>query len=261
MKEVNIGKNPYLIIGQIMHQRFWPKKNYFKYRSLYISFPISLIDSLKKGLFSLNKFNLFSFFNKDYGARKDQDLNLWIKEILQKNNVTNISKIILVTHPKICGYLFNPVSFWLCLDKNLKLKAVLCEVNNTCGQSHNYLCFNDDLSEIKPNIWLEANKEFYVSPFFKIEGKYKFRFEYLASGKLNFFINYFVDEKLQLSTFLKCKFVDFNSKNLLINFIKIPFATFKTIILIHYQALKLWFNKIKFYPCPKAKNNNLTIAK
>lgn len=257
MAKININQNPYLIQGEIMHQRFSPKKNYFKYKSTYISFPISQIRKLKKALFSLNRFNLFSL---DEAHQNHQTHQEFINEILTKFSLsTKISEIILIKHPKILGYVFNPVSFWLCLNKNNQPIAVLSEVNNTCGQKHNYLCFNSDLSPIKSNQWLEAQKEFYVSPFLKIEGKYQFRFEY-DKNKANFFINYLVDNKLKLSTYLKCSFKELNNKNLLISFCKIPFATIKTIILIHYQAAKLYFKSIKFYPYPKSHKTATTLG-
>ena len=94
----------------------------------------------------------------------------------------------------------------------------------------------------------------------KIEGKYKFRFEY-KKDSMSFYINYLVKDKLQLSTLLKCNFQEFNSKNLLVSFLKMPFFTFKTIILIHYQAIKLYLKSIKYYKCPEALKKNITISK
>ena len=264
--------NPLIAKGQIMHQRFFPKKNYFKYKSTYICFPISQIKKLKKTLFSFNKFNLFGFYNKDYGDKNSENIENWIRKILQENKLTTnlktkdilhkdlIAEIILVTHPRGLGYVFNPISFWLCFDKKNQLIAVLCEVNNTCGQKHSYLCFKDNLQPINSDDWLSAKKEFYVSPFMEIAGKYKFRFE-ISNMKMAFFINYFDDEKLKLSTYLKCDFLEFNNKNLLISFLKMPFFTLKTTFLIHYQALKLYFKKIKHYKCAKPLAKNLTISK
>lgn len=249
---------PFLIKGEIMHHRFFPKKNSFKYDSIYISFPISCINQLKNKLFSFNKFNLFSFYNKDYNQNNSKYLTNWLQDILQKNQINNIRNIILFTHPRILGYVFNPVSFWLCLDNNNDLIAVLSEVSNRNKQKHNYLCVKENIEPINSNEWLEAKKEFYVSPFMEIEGKYKFKFE-RKENKMNFYINYLVDGKLKLSTYLKCNFIEFNARNLIINFCKIPFATFKTTILIHYQALKLFSKKIKFYKCPK-QIKNITIS-
>ena len=253
-------KQPLLIKGDIMHYRFFPKKNHFDYKSTYISFPISKLKELRKPLFSLSKFNLYGFYQSDYGTKDSANIEQWIKQILHSNNIDNINHIVLVTHPRVLGYVFNPVSFWLCFDEQKRLIAVLSEVNNTCGQKHCYLCFKEDLSEIKADDWLEAKKEFYVSPFMEIEGKYKFRFQF-KDNQMQFFINYLVDDKLKLSTSLKCNFTEFNSSNLLLAFVKMPFFTLKTIILIHYQALKLWFKSIKHYRCPKPLNINLTIGK
>lgn len=257
-----IIKQPFLIEGDIMHHRFFEKTNKFNYKSTYISFPITEVSKLKNTLFSLEKFNLFSFYKSDHNNEKypNDNYNIWIKKILDENKINNIENIVLFSHPRVLGYIFNPVSFWLCFDKNNKLIAVLSEVSNTCGQKHNYLCYKNGLEPINSDEWLEAKKVFYVSPFMKIEGNYKFRFEY-KNEKMNFFINYLVDDKIKLATSLKCKFIKLNNKNLLKSFLKIPFATFKTTFLIHYQALKLVFKRIKFYKCPEKLENNLTINK
>ena len=254
-----LTNSPFIIDGDVMHNRFFPKKNYFNYKSQYIAFPISKIQQLKTSFFGINKFNLYGFYYTDYANVKKDNISNNINEILKKYNINNISEIILFTHPRILGYVFNPVSFWVCLDKKNNLIAVLNEVNNTCKQKHSYLCFKKDLSPIDSKEWLIAKKTFYVSPFMEIEGDYKFRYEF-KNDKMNFYINYLVDGKLKLSTSLKCSLKEFNTRNLLHNFLKTPFVTLRTIFLIHYQAMKLFFKNIKFYKCPKPLENNLTIS-
>jgi DUF1365 family protein len=250
---------PLLLQGEIMHRRFSPRKNSFKYKSVYISFPISQIDKLKKTLFSIGKFNLFSLAPKNFGDGKSSNLTDWITHLLLENNINDIQDIVLVTHPKVLGYAFNPVSFWLCFDEKKQLLCVLSEVTNTCGQKHNYLCFKNNSQPIHSTDWLQAQKAFYVSPFLQIEGEYKFRFEYNDKG-VNFFINYFVEDKLMLSTYLRCQFQEFTNTNLLVSFFKIPFFTLKTTLLIHYQALKLYSKSIKYTKCPPPLKNKLTIG-
>ena len=39
---------------------------------------------------------------------------------------------------RVLGYVFNPVTFWVCHDAAGAVRAVLAEVNNTFGGSHNY---------------------------------------------------------------------------------------------------------------------------
>ncbi len=255
-----ISSFPSIASGKIMHKRFFPKENSFNYQANYITFSLNHLYQLKKFFFSLNKLNLFSFYFNDYGNQTQESPKLWLENILAKHHINNIKDIILVTQPRVFGYIFNPVSFWLCFDQNQQLIAVLSEVNNTCKQKHNYLCFKSDLTPIKDNEWITANKEFYVSPFMKIEGQYKFKF-CLTEKHYNFFINYIVDNKLKLATYLKCELKPFTNKNIIYAVIKSPLTSFKTIFLIHYQAFKLFFKKIQFYKCPDKLKFNLTLSK
>ncbi|MBL6664565.1 MAG: DUF1365 domain-containing protein [Rickettsiales bacterium] len=256
-KKLFLIKRPFLIKGDIYHARHFPKQNSFNYKSIYFSVPLAKISNLKRRFFGVDRFNLLSFFNKDHGDKKSKNLRVWIDDILAKYDI-KADEIVLVSHPRFLGYVFNPVSFWLCFEGE-KLIAVLSEVNNTCGQRHNYLCFKDEKTEIRANEWIESKKEFYVSPFMEIEGNYKFRFELLENG-VNFFINYVVDGQLKLATSLKCHFSEFNNFNILKAVVRYPFFTFKTVFLIHYQALKLYLKKITFYKCPPKLKNNLTIS-
>ena len=57
------------------------------------------------------------------------------------------------------------------------------------------------------------------------------------------------------------KQVDFDDLNLILAFIKIPFMTLKVIILIHIQALKIVFKKIKYISKPEQKNSKITLTK
>ena len=248
-----------LLKGKVMHERFFPKKNKFSYSIYYISIPISKLDSpdLKRNL-NINRFGLLSFFTKDHGDRKS-DLQKWIRNILAKNNLDKTTKeIILICMPRILGYVFNPVSFWLCLDNQSNLKAVLCEVNNTFGETHSYLCVKKNKSIIKHNDILIAKKLFHVSPFLKREGFYKFRFTY-NKQKFGAWIDYYnAEKKLQLCTYLIGYFHPLTKRILNIIFFTYPLVTLKTIFLIHWQALKLFWKGVKYIKKPLQKKNKIT---
>ena len=104
-----------------------------------------------------------------------------------------------MTLPRMLGYVFNPVSFWFCRDRSGALRAVLCEVNNTFGESHCYLVHHDDRRPIEPDAWLEGRKVFHVSPFLPVEGGYRFRFR-LDDGRAHVDVNYHDAEGLMLAT-------------------------------------------------------------
>lgn len=235
-----------------MHSRTKPKRNNFIYENPYFAISLKKISQIKSFLFSFNRLNFFAIYSKNY-VNFDK-----INSILTEQNINNIDEIILVSQPKTLFYAFNPVSFFLCFSKSNKLTAVLCEVKNRSNQTHSYLIFNKNLSELTSDKWFEAKKEFYVSPFLKTEGNYKFRFV-INEQECSFYINYFVENELLLSTYLKCSYEDLNEKNLFLLFLKTPFATFKTTYLIHFQAVKLFLKGIKFYKAPKQSNKKLTI--
>ena len=257
-----IAERPMLLDGMVMHARSLPKANRFEYRNLYFYLPLSFDRKLKNKFFSFNTFNLFSFFDKDHDLLNEKaDCLTQIQKIFQENHIKNIANIVLISHPRICGYAFNPASFWLGFDDKQNLIAALVEVRNTFSQKHCYLLFNQNFTPIESNQWLESEKEFHVSPFFKAVGNYKFRFV-IKENQLDFYINYYLENQLQLATSLKCTYQKLSDKNLILSLIKMPFLMFKTIFLIHFQAFKLWvFKGTKYHSLPTKSDHNLTVTK
>ncbi len=242
--------------AKIFHARHFHKKNSFLYKVYYLLLDIDQLP-FKSRLLSFNKFNLFSFYNKDHCKNdKPDDLANWIRNILTKENIQT-SKIMLFAHPRVLGYVFNPVSFWFCLDEKEQLIAVLAEVNNTFGESHSYLIYNQDHSPIKADQEHFAKKEFHVSPFFKREGEYRFKFDY-KTQKVKVFIDYFSDNKLMLQTSLIACCKPLSDIELIKGFFIIPLLTFKVMALIHYQALKIILKGIKYIKKPTPLLNKIT---
>lgn len=242
----------------VMHKRLRPRINQFVYRIFYLCFDISKLDEIATKFLSIDHFNLFSIWRRNHGKRDGSSLETWIRQILsQKNLNQKVEKIYLMTHPRILGYAFNPVSFWFCLDSQKNLIAVLAEVNNTFGENHNYLICNSDHSPIEQNQWFNAEKEFHVSPFFKVEGSYKFRF--IFAEKIAVWIDYLGnDGEKNLLTSVICERRQLNDLAILKGFFAIPLMTFKVIILIHWQALKIIAKKIKYIPKPTPKAHQTT---
>ncbi len=250
-----------LVNASVMHKRLRPRINQFVYKAYYICFNIAKISELKSLFFSINKFNIFSINNRDYGAKDGSNIESWIRKILQEENIKADGEIFLFTHPRVFGYVFNPVTFWFCLNAKSQLIAVLAQVNNTFGEHHNYLIFEKNGDAINEQKFYEANKEFHVSPFMNLEGKYQFRFVF-KEQKIAVFINYYnnLGEEMLLTSVIG-KRLNLKAATLFKNFFSIPFLTFKVITLIHYQALKLVIKKIKYIAKPIKPINKITKSK
>ena len=141
-----MGVGPQLLFGHVMHGRLFPKRNRFRYGIYYLALPLSDITNLP---IAHNRYAPLSFYDLDHGPCDGSDLEQWATAILADYGLNDICKnITLVCMPRIFGYVFNPVSFWLCHDTKNQLRAVLCEVNNTFGERHTYVCARDDHAPI-----------------------------------------------------------------------------------------------------------------
>lgn len=255
---------PQIFFSKVMHKRLAPKVNQFTYGVYYIVSPLSKIDQLSDGWrFGVNQSAILSFHDKDHGDRSGRSLEIWIRNILDTHQINEADgEIILISMPRVFGYVFNPISLWLCLDKKQQIRAVLCEVNNTFGETHSYLCVKEDHSSITPNDWLRAEKLFHVSPFFEREGNYHFRFAYEGKN-LGIWIDYYdaANSEKKLLTSLVGTLKPYNRTNLRTAFWRCPLVTMKTISLIHWQALKIVLKGIKYVSKPKQNKKRLSITK
>ncbi len=243
----------------VTHKRLKPVVNQFVYRVFYLCFDIAKQKQIASKFLSLNRFNLFSFYDRDHGKRDGSSLEAWIREILRSKNLDQkIKKISLLSYPRVLNYVFSPVSFWFCFDEAETLIAVLCEVNNTFGENHNYLIFNFDHSPIQEDQWFEAKKEFHVSPFFHVRGVYKFRFIF-NQKIIAAWIDYVeAGAEKSLLTNVVCRKKNLTDLAIIKAFLVIPLMTFKVTFLIHWQAIKLFVKKNKYIPKPKKMAHNLT---
>ncbi|MFG6298793.1 DUF1365 domain-containing protein [Streptomyces rochei] len=78
-------------------------------------------------------------------------------------------RVVMLAHARVFGFVFNPLSVFWCHDPSGALVCVVAEVHNTYGQRHCYLLRTDEAGEA------EVDKEFYVSPYFAVEGRYRMR--------------------------------------------------------------------------------------
>lgn len=256
-----------LCIGEVRHHRLRPAANRFNYGVFFIRVPLrslgnASVSASQNGcrLFSRNRFNLMSFYDKDHGDGQ-QALLPWIDNLLKSENVTDATgEIWLQSFPRVLGYVFNPVSFWFCHREDGELRAIVCEVRNTFGEKHIYLL--DTGAAQKYGQELTAKKIFHVSPFCAIEGKYRFRFMQATRQ---------IGDAIRLQHVARIDYDDDTGPLLLTSIaggenslsnqlvawalLRYPLLTFGIVARIHLQALYLWIKRVPFFskPIPPAK--------
>jgi len=223
--------------GIVTHKRYKPVKHFLKYKTFSFFIDLDEIEKLDKNniIFSFNRFNIFSFYNRDHGNRDGKSLKNWVMDNLIKFKISeNINKIQLLCYPRIFGYVFNPLSIFYCYQDE-KLKVIFYEVKNTFNEQHTYIFKVND-----SNIVIQkCKKKFYVSPFMNMDTYYSFRL-LNPDEKLSVSIEQ-TDKKDTILTAVQTgERKDFNLKQLVVNFFKYPLMTIKIISAIHFEALLLW---------------------
>ncbi|MCL4799483.1 MAG: DUF1365 family protein [Burkholderiales bacterium] len=249
---------PRIYFGRVMHRRLRPVEHRFDYPVFHLLVPLSRVEQLENRLFGVNRPGLFSLRFRDYGEGDGRHPLEWARETLAREGLAAADgEIWLQTFPRVLGYVFNPVSFFFCHDREGELRAVLCEVNNTFGERHRYLLAHPDARPIRPNETLRARKRFHVSPFFRIEGGYRFRF--LPAGERSLArIDYHDEAGDLLHTSIAGAAAPFGTRSLLRAFAGYPWMTLGVMLRIHVHALRLWVKRVPFFHKPEPPAEALT---
>ena len=228
----------------VYHKRLRPKVREFRYRIFMFAIDLDEVDAIarKIPLFSRNRWNCYTFNDGDH-------LNLG-RETLKENIIAYAEaegasfpeggRIVLVTLPRVLGYIFNPVSFYFCHDSAGSPVWSVVEVGNTFREIKPYFVgsLNAD-----GRFHRRTPKHFYVSPFIDVNLEFDFRLA-TPGERLNIHIDDFDTSGLLLTSHLGGIRQPLTTGSLLWLTLKYPLITLKVILVIHWQALKIWLAKI-----------------
>ncbi len=236
----------------VMHNRIAPKKHRFTYTIFMFWLNIDSLDATakKSRLFSRNASGIFNFKDADHFKYPKADprnaftvrekLDLYLKEngVLEPPHT-----VYLLTHVRMFGHVFNPVSFYFCYDEQGACNYVVTEISNTFGEMKLFLVDRKSGEKFEQN----ATKYFYVSPFTDMDTEFEFRYQ-IPGEKLHIQINVKDREgnKFFIST-LTGQRKAVTDGRLLFYIFRFPFVTLKVIGGIHWEAFKLWLKKLPYH--------------
>jgi len=253
---------------RVMHHRFEPKVHHFDYRIFMLAVDLDDLEGLSRGipLLSVNGRNLYSFWEGDYLPTREplhnasgtsprpggaNGLRYRVVSFLGENGVKAPGmRVMLLTLPRVAGYLFNPVSFYFCTDGDGEPVAAIAEVTNTFREVKPFLLgpssFTRGINE--GAFCLRVPKHFYVSPFSDVDVAFDFTLCPPGEG-LSVRIDDYKGSERTLTSTLTGRRRPLSAARLAWFTLKYPLITLKVIALIHVQALLLrlrgvpWFAK------------------
>lgn len=240
-----------LYTGQTLHERFAPFRHGFRYRLLSILIDLDRLDEAGTAsrLFSVERFNLFSFFRRDHGPRDGSSLRDWARARLAETGVEAESlRIRLLCFPRVLGYVFNPLSVYFAEDRGTgELKGVIYQVHNTFGDAHAYA---GPAEETAGPVMQSTDKVFHVSPFFDLAGRYDFTLR-SPGERFSLVIRKMRESGPDLLATMAMKRRAFTSATLARAFAALPFSTLQAIFGIHFQALRLVLKGARYHSRPE----------
>jgi len=236
-----------LYVGRVMHRRLRPRRHQLSYGVYHLLIDIDELDSLSRRLrlFSVGRFNLFSFHPRDHGDGSGLMLREQIEGQLRTAGLPTGGAIRLLTLPRVLGHVFNPLSVWFCHAPDGGLQAIVYEVNNTFGERHSYVMPVADPGA--PVVVQHCQKAMHVSPFLGSDMGYHFRVEPPAA-RLRIGVDVHDADGAALHTGWEAGRRPLSDAALLRVFVTHPLLTLKVVAAIHWEALRLWLKGTPLHP-------------
>jgi DUF1365 family protein len=224
-----------------MHARRAPARHVFRYPVSYWLFDLDELPGLERRLplFSVNRPNVVSLRDGDHF-----DGALPLKQaVLELARDASIERVLMLTQPRVLGYVFNPVSFYWCYRGDGSLACVVAELSNTFGER---------LPEVLrgPALRYEQRKRLHVSPFFGLDQSYEYAFSQPGNEVWARIHVRDDDGARPLTAVLHGRRRELTNGSLAALLLRYPVQPLQVTALIHFEALRLWRKRVPFHHKP-----------
>ena len=167
--------------------------------------------------------------------------------LAREHGIDDVDRVLMLASARSgagrASYVFNPLSVHWCFRADGSLACLVAEVHNTYGQRHAYLLHPDDAGRA------EAAKEFYVSPFFEVAGRYLMRFS--APGpRLQITMALRQDGGTPFTARVRGTARPATPRTVLGATLRFPLMSLRVSALIRLQGGKLWLRRLPVVPRP-----------
>lgn len=214
-----------LVRGKVLHQRRTPFKHGLKFKNY-----MWLVD--------LNE-PQSKLLPKDHFGGEANSMLEAVRYFVESNSekVLPTDRILALASARTNRYVFNPLSVYWCLDPDGKYRWAILEIHNTYGDRHAHLIKPDSKGHVT------LKKEFYVSPFFTVDGDYKAR-TFIDEKHVVISVNLHQNNALVFSASFTGELLEASIKNRVAAYLRTPFSTLQAMARIRAHGIWLWLRRL-----------------
>ena len=239
--------NSVIYEGTLRHRRVGSPAHAFRFP---VAMPLIDLTELDRAfaqhpLWSLERPNAVTFRRADYLGDPRTPLDTAVRDLVEaRTGVRPRGPIRLLTQVRTWGWLFNPLSIYLCMDPTgARIEALVLEVTNTpWHERHAYVLRGGDGEH-----WFA--KALHVSPFFGMDQHYRLRISLPGD---RFVINLATVEHgnvvFEAALSLRRRAMTRAAMGRLLW--RYPVLTLRVSLGIYWQALRLWRKGARLHPHP-----------
>jgi len=236
--------------GRVSHARTSPKTHAFSYATYMLALDLDDLDGAQRWmpLFGVERAALMSFRRRDYRGDPARSLADTIRDDVERElGARPTGAVVLLTHVRVFGFVFNPVSFYYCYDADDALVAVVAEITNTpWGERHAYV-----LRAQGGRASSSFAKTFHVSPFMPMSQRYAWDLSDL-DGRVAIAMANLEDGARVFSAKLVMVREPLTRAALLRAALSVPLIGLNVVVSIYWQALLLFLKGTPRFVHPKS---------
>jgi DUF1365 family protein len=146
-------------------------------------------------------------------------------------------RVVMLANARSLGYVFDPLSVFWCLTSAGDLRCVVLEIHNTYGERHAQLARPDAAGRFT------LGKEFYVSPFLTVQGRYDVTLR-IEPERVSVAIELIQHQHRMFTATFVGQTRPVNRLNVLRAALRTPLATYQVWALIRIHGVWLWLRRL-----------------
>lgn len=242
--------------GRLEHHRHLPVAHAFRHQLFMVYLDLDELDEVFQGrwLWSTRRPAPAWLRRADHLGDPGRPLAECVRDLVEARlGRRPAGPIRLLTHLRYFGHCFNPVSFYYCFDESgSRIDAMVLEVTNTPW--HERYCYV--LANASPEEHIahyRFGKDFHVSPFLPMDMAYDWRFA-PPGGMLRAGMQASREGQRVFAASLALEREEMTGARLATTLARQPLMTLKVVMLIHYQALRLWLKRVPVHTHPARRS-------